>query len=177
MKVVCLDKKSFMLLALILRQFGLSVGRSGSDTVRVSGFFKDNFRNYTLLREKLAHIIEVNNFDIVWNQNIERKFPSGIWNLFIKKTCFFESDFRHITKVYFTGFEILKSGKIEQDENWMVLGQELMMYSQNLIDSKLSKKERKIVNRIEHFDQNPAFDATSYSIKEALSLLLKEPHA
>ena len=164
-----------MLLALILRQFGLSVFRSGSNTQRVSQFFKDNYEFYELLKENLNHTITNHNIEIERGGEIEKKMPTGIIaNFFIKKTCFYEIDFHQIIKIYFSGIEILESGNIQQNEKWSTIGHELMVLTHQLIEPKLSKTERKIVIRIEHFEQNELVYEYYYSIEEALDLLIEK---
>ncbi|MBJ7880434.1 hypothetical protein [Gelidibacter salicanalis] len=171
MKLVCLDRRSFILLALVLRQFGLSVGRSASMTEDITLFFKKNRTYYQVLREKLNQIVEKNDLKINWQVEIRERHPTGIVNLFIKKSCFYESDFNHIIKIFFSGFEIIESGKIEQDDKWIDLGHEAMMFSRYLIDRKLSKSEKIIVDLVEHFEQNEMVHDKFYTIKDALSIL------
>lgn len=172
MKLICLERKTIILLALIFRQFGLSVFRSGSNTKRVTEFFEQHHQYYQQLFEKLEHtvVVEYGKTKIV--RGIQRRKTTGfIKNILINRNCFFKSDFEQIVHIYFFGFELLKTKQIEQNEEWMILGQELMGISNYLIDLKLSKSERKIVNRIEHFDQNQIFDGTSYSVEQALKVL------
>jgi hypothetical protein len=64
------------------------------------------------------------------------------------------------------------SGNIEQNEEWVVLGHQFMLYFDYLIDRKLSSKEKKIVIKIEHFDQNELVQNKYYSVNEALANLL-----
>ncbi|OBX26574.1 hypothetical protein LX77_00846 [Gelidibacter algens] len=171
MKLVCLNRSSFILLALILRQLGLSVFRSGPNTENVYLFLKKNYGCYNLLKEKLSHTINKYDLEINWRGEIEKKRPTGMVNLFISKSCFYESDFNHIIKIYLSGCEIIESGKIEQNDRWIILGHEAMILSNDLIDFKLSKRERKIVNLVEHFAQNEMVHDKYYTIEEALSIL------
>jgi hypothetical protein len=174
MKLICLDKKTFFLLALVLRQFGLSVFRSGSDTKGISQFFKNNNKLYDLLTESLNNLIRKNNIELEYNFKIEKKSPMGIIpNLLIKRKCFYLSDFSLIINVYFSGFKILKSGKFKLNEEWATIGHQLMALTNQLIEPKLSKKEKKIINRIEHFCQNDLVYDKYFSLQEALDLLNK----
>lgn len=173
MKLICLDRSTFILLALILRQFGLSVFRSGSKTEDISLFFKKNYKNYELLKEKLVHTINTYNLEIDWVDPPKSDHTSMIANFLNRRLCFYESDFLQIIKIYFSGCEIIESGKIEQNERWITLGPKAIIFSGNLIAFKLSKKERKIVNLVEHFEQNEWVGDKYYSIEEAMEILSK----
>lgn len=172
MKFVCLDRNTFVLLALILRQLGLSIFRSASKTEDINLFFKKNYINYELLKEKLVHIINNYDLEIDWDDPPKSNHTSMIANFFTKKLCFYEFDFQQIVKIYFSACEIIETGKIEQNDRWITLGPKAMLFSGNLIAFKLSKKEKKIVNLIEHFEQNEWVQDKYYSVDEAMAILV-----
>jgi hypothetical protein len=157
----------------VLRQFGLSVARSGSDMKRVTFFLEKNHIFYKQLKKKLEQIVVKNNLKIDLDGGVELKIPTGIINCFIRRTCFYQSDFRQLIKAYFFGFKLVETGNIIKNEEWIMLGHELMILTHQLIEAKLSKKERKIVQRVEHFEQNEFVYDKYFSIEEALDLLNK----